>query len=94
MRDTLKRGVGTRGTLVRGKHIGTLDVGRARVVRDGIGSARSLHGRGELGRMGLHEHARIAMVPTISRSPPVSGHPAMVVAIKVQFGRAKERSAW
>ena len=80
--------------MVRGKHIGTLDVGRARVVGDGIGSAGSLHGRGELGRMGLHEHARIAMVPTISRWPPVSGHPAMVVAIEMQFRRAQERRAW
>ncbi len=55
---------------------------------------RSLHGRSELGGMGLHKHARVAMVPTISRWPPVSGHPAMVVAMKVQFRRAQERSAW
>jgi hypothetical protein len=26
--------------------------------------------------------------------PPVSGHPAMVVAIEMQFRRAQERSAW
>ena len=70
---------------MRGEHIGTLDVGRARVVRYGIGGAGSLHSRGELGRTRLHEHASIAMVPTISGWPPVSGHPAMVVAIEVQF---------
>jgi hypothetical protein len=79
---------------VRGEHIGTLDVGRARVVRYGIGGAGSLHSRGELGRTSLHKHAMITMVPTISGWPPVSGHPAMVVAIEVQFGRAQERSAW
>ena len=79
---------------MRGKHIGTLDVGRARVVWDGIGSAGSLHSRGKLGRTRLHEHERIAMVPTMSRWPPVSGHPAMVVAIEVQLRRAQEGSAW
>ena len=41
-----------------------------------------------------HEHARSVMVPTMSRWPPVGGHPAMVVAIVVQLGRAQERSAW
>ena len=94
MRNTRKRGVGYKGTLVRGEHIGTLDVGRARVVWDGIGSAGSLHGRGELGRTRLHKHARITMVPTISGWPAVSGHPAMVVAIEVQLRGAQERSAW
>ena len=72
----------------------TLHIGRAGVVRDGIGGAGSYHGRGELGRTRLHEHASIAMVPTISGWPPVSGHPAMVVAIIVQFGRAQEGTAW
>ncbi len=85
---------GTRGTLGEGKHICTLDIGRARVVRDGIGGAGSEHGWGELRRTRLHEHARITMVPTMPRWPPVGGHPAMVVAIKVQLGRTQERSAW
>jgi hypothetical protein len=81
---------GTRGTLGEGTHIDTLDVGRARVVTDGIRGAGSEHGWGELRRTGLHEHARITMVPTMSRWPPVGGHPAMVVAIEVQLGRARE----
>ncbi len=68
---------------MKGKHIGTLDIGRARVVWDGIGGAGSLYSRGKLGRMGLHKHARITMVPTISGWPPV--------AIEVQFGRAQEK---
>ncbi len=85
---------GTRRTLRQGTHIATLDVGRARVVRDGIRGAGSEHGWGELRRVGLHEHARITMVPTMTRWPPVGGHPAMVMAIKVQLGRAQERSAW
>ncbi len=42
-----------------------------RVVRDGIGGADSEHGWGELRRTGLHEHARITMVPTMTRWPPV-----------------------
>ena len=79
---------------MKGRHIGTLDIGRARVVGDGIGSAGSLHGRGELGRTRLHEHASIDMVPTITGLPTVSGHPAMVVAIEMQFRRAQERRAW
>ncbi len=70
------------------------DKNQLSVVGDGIGGAGSLHGRGELGRTGLHKHASIAMVSTISGWPPVSGHPAMVVAIEMQFGRAQERSAW
>ncbi len=91
----MTRRKGTRGTLGKGKHIGTLDIGRARVVRDGIGGAGSEHGWGELVRTGLHEHARITMVPTMTRWPSVGGHSAMVVmAIKVQLGRAQERSAW
>ncbi len=57
---------GTRETLGEGKHIGTLDVGRARVVRDGIRGAGSEHSWGELRRTGLHKHARITMVPTMS----------------------------
>ena len=85
---------GTRGTLREGTHIDTLDVGRSRVVRDGIRGAGSEHGWGELRRMGLHKHARITMVPTMSRWPPVGGHPAMVMAIEVQLGRAQEGSAW
>jgi hypothetical protein len=83
---------GTRETLGEGKHICTLDIGRARVVRDGIGGAGSEHGWGELRRTRLHEHARITMVPTMPRWPPVGGHPAMVVAIKMQLGRTQKRS--
>ncbi len=49
----MTRREGTRGTLGEGTHIGTLDVGRARVVRDGIGGAGSEHGWGELRRTGL-----------------------------------------
>ncbi len=45
-------------------------------------------------RTRLHEHARITMVSTMPRWPPVGGHPAIVVAIKMQLGRAQERSAW
>ncbi len=90
----MTRREGTRGTLGEGTHICTLDVGRARVVRDGIRGAGSEHGWGELRRTGLHEHARITMVPTMPRWPPVGGHSAMVVAIEVQLGRAQERSAW
>ena len=90
----MTRGEGTRGTLGEGTHICTLDVGRARMVRDGIRGAGSEHGWGELRRTGLHKHARITMVPTMSRWPPVGGHPAMVVAIEVQLGRAQEGSAW
>ncbi len=89
----MTRREGTRGTLGEGTYIGTLDVGRARVVRDGIRGAGSEHSRGELRRTGFHKHARITMVPTMSRWPPVGGHPAMVVAIEVQLGRAQERSA-
>ena len=85
---------GTKGTLGEGTHIGTLNICRARVVRDGIGGAGSEHGWGELRRTGLHKHARITMVPTMSRWPPVGGHPAMVVAKQMPLGRAKERSAW
>ncbi len=64
------------------------------MVRDGIRGAGSEHSWSELRRTGLHEHARITIVPTMSRWPPVGGHPAMVVAIEVQLGRAQERSAW
>ena len=84
------RGEGTGGAQGEGTHIGTLNICRARVVRDGIGGAGSEHGWGELRRAGHHEHARSAMVPTMSRWPPVGGHPAMVVAIEVQLGRARE----
>ncbi len=95
MRIHETRREGTRATLGEGKHIGTLDIGRARVViRNGIGGAGSEHGWGELRRTGLHEHARITMVSTMTRWPPVGGHPAMMVAIKRQLGRAEERSAW
>ncbi len=61
---------GTRGTLREGTHIGTLDVGRARVVGDGIRGAGSEHGWGERRRTGLHEHARITTVPTMTRWSP------------------------
>ena len=90
----MTRREGTRGTLGEGTHVGTLDVGQARVVRDDIRGAGSEHSWGELRRTGLHKHARITMVPTMSRRPPVGGHPAMEVAIEVQLGRAQERSAW
>jgi hypothetical protein len=33
----------------------------------------------------LHELARIAMISSMSKWPPVSGHPGMEVAIEVQF---------
>ncbi len=49
----MTRREGTRGTLGEGTHIGTLDVGRARMVRDGIRCAGSEHGWGELRRTGL-----------------------------------------
>ncbi len=39
----------------------------------------------------LHKLARIAMMSSIARWPPVSGHPAMEVAIEVQFRRARQR---
>ena len=81
----MTRRKGTRRTLGKGAHIGTLDVGRAKVVRDGIRGAGSEHSWGELRRTELHKHARITMVPTMSRWPPVGGHPAMEVAIEVQF---------
>ena len=88
------RGEGTRRTQGKGTHIGTLDVGRARAVRDDIGGAGSEHGWGKLRGTGLHKHARVTMVPTMSRWPPVGGHPAMVVAIEMRLGRKQERSAW
>ena len=88
------RGEGTGGAQGEGTHIDTLDICRARVVRDGIGGAGSEHGWGELRRAGHHEHARSTMVPTMSRWPPVGGHPAMVVAIEVCLGGTQERSAW
>ena len=87
------RGKGTRGKLVEGAHIGTLDVGRARVVWDGIRGAGSEHGWGELRGTGSHEHARSTVVSTMSRWPPVGGHPAMVVAVEMHLGRTQERSA-
>ncbi len=90
----MTRREGIRGTLGEGPHIGTLDICQARVVRDGIGGAGSEHGWGELRRARLHEHARVAMVPTMPRWPPVGGHPVMVVAIKMRLGRTQERSAW
>ncbi len=64
------------------------------MVRDGVGGAGSEHGWGELRRARLHKHARVAMVPTMTRWPPVGGHPAMVVAIEVRLGRTQWRSAW
>ncbi len=79
------RGKGTGRTQGEGTHINTLNIGRARVGSE--------HGWGELRRAGHHEHARNAMVPTMSRWPPVGGHPAMVVAIEVCLGTL-ERSAW
>jgi hypothetical protein len=88
------KGEGTGGAQGEGTHIGTLNICRARVVRDGIGGAGREHGWGELRRAGHHEHARSIMVPTMSRWPPVGGHPAMVVAIKVRLGGTQERSAW
>ncbi len=59
-------------------------VGRWRIRGEGdsIGGVGSQHGRGVLGR--------IALVPTMPRWPPVGGHPAMVVAIEMQFRRAQK----
>jgi hypothetical protein len=76
-----------------GGHIGsTLDIGGAGVVGYGIGGTVIYHGRGKLGRMRLHKLARIAMMFSIAEWPPVSGHPAMEVAIiEVQFRRARQR---
>jgi hypothetical protein len=88
------RGTGTRGTLMEGAHIGTLDVGRARVVWDGIRGAGSEHGWGELRGTGSHEHPRSTVVSTMSRWPPMGGHPAMVVAVEMHLGRMQERRAW
>ena len=70
----MTRREGTRGTLGEGTHIDTLNIGRARVVRDGIGGAGSEHGWGEIRRAGHHEHARSTMVPTMTRWPSVGGH--------------------
>ncbi len=84
---------GTPGTQGKGTHICTLDICRARVVGDSIGGAGSEHGWGELRWVGRHEHARSAMVSTMSRWPPVSGNPAMVVAIEVQFRRVRQKGA-
>ncbi len=89
----MTRWEGTRETLGKGAYIGTLDVGRARVVRDGIRGAGSEHGWGELRGMGIHKHARGTVVSTMSRWPPVGGHPAMVVAVEMHLGRTQERSA-
>ncbi len=94
MRDTRDEEGGYKGNTGGGDTHWYADVGRAGVVRDGIRGAGSEHSWGELRRTGLHKHARITMVPTMSRWPPVGGQPAMVVAIKVQLGRAQERSAW
>ncbi len=75
-----------RNTEGEGGHIGsTLDVGRAGVVGYGIGGTASYHGKGKLGGTRLHELARIAMISSMSRRPPMSGHPAMEVAIEAQF---------
>jgi hypothetical protein len=68
-----------------GKHTGTLNIAITRVVGDSVGSTGSYHGRSELGETRLHELARITMVSTMSRWPPMNGHPAMVVAIIVQL---------
>jgi hypothetical protein len=65
-----------------------------RVVWDGIRGAGSEHGWGELRGTGSHEHARSTVVSTMSRWPPVGGHPAMVVAVEIHLGRTQERSAW
>ncbi len=89
----MTRREGTRGALGKGAHINTLDVGRARVGRDSIRGAGSEHGWDELRETVRHEHARGTMVCTISRWPPVGGHPAMVVAVKMHLGRTHERSA-
>ena len=88
------RGGGTRGTQGKGTHICTLDICRARVVGDSIGGAGSEHGWGELRWVGRHEHTRSTMVSTMSRWPPVGGHPAMVVAIDMRLGGTQKRSTW
>ncbi len=88
----MTRREGTRGALGKGAHIDTLDVGRAKVVRDSIRGAGSEHGWGELRRAGHHEVARGAMLSTMTRWPPVGGHPAMVVTVKMHLSRTQERS--
>ncbi len=40
----------------------------------GVGGAGSEHSWGELRWVGRYEHARSAMVSTMSRWPPVGGH--------------------
>ncbi len=62
------------------------------MVRDGIRG--SIAGVNSEGRKFINMHGSPVMVPTMSRWPPVGGHPAMVGAIEVQLGRAQERSAW
>ncbi len=56
-----------KGNIGEGAHIGTLDVGRARVVRDGIRGAGSEHGWGELRGTGIHKHVRSTVVSIMSR---------------------------
>jgi hypothetical protein len=50
-KDTRDEGRGYKGNKGDGTHIGTLNIGRARVVRDSIGGAGREHGRGELRRV-------------------------------------------
>ncbi len=75
----------------KGGHIGALDVGGTRVVGDGIGSTGSYHGRGELRGASFHELARVSMITSLTRWPPVGGHPAMEVTIECSLvGRVRE----
>jgi hypothetical protein len=53
--------------------------------------AASMGGVNSEGRDFINWHAIIAMMSSIAEWPPVSGHPAMEVAIKVQFRRARQR---
>jgi hypothetical protein len=50
------------------------------VVGYGIGGTGSKHGIFKLGGTILHELARIAMMSSMSRWSPVSGHPAMEIS--------------
>jgi hypothetical protein len=49
--------------------------------------------RGELGGARLHKLARASMVTSMTRWPPVGGHPTMEVTIEVELGRARETRA-
>jgi hypothetical protein len=74
----------------KGGHIGTLDVGGARVVVDGIGPSEFTPAMLAARTTRLHILARISMVTSMTRWPPVGGHPAMKVTIELLFRRVGE----